>query len=86
MGKKFKKNGFKYLEIETAWVKNGIFKMLLLRYHYNVFKNNVMTLLPFHVKVEYLLSRDILRCLESLAKNLKISKFTLPSKILLDKN
>ena len=30
-------------------------KMSLLRYHYNVFKNNVMTLLPFHVKAEYLL-------------------------------
>ena len=29
--------------------------MSLLQCHYNVFKNNVMTLLPFHVKAEYLL-------------------------------
>ena len=57
----FKKNGFKYLETETVWVENGIFKfnrtddnMLLLQYHYNVFKNNVMTLFLFHVKAEHL--------------------------------
>ena len=51
-----------FLQItETVWVENGIFKfnrtddnMLLLQYHYNVFKNNVMTLLLFHVKAGHL--------------------------------